>query len=185
MSGFRKGHFKASLCCSVLFALLVSSASAQQSQVLLGDANVENSTDSNPAGTAEAFPVKAVATGQASSLSVYLDRSNGATTISVGMYADHNGHPGALLTRGATSNALSGGWNPINISPVPVTSGTTYWLALVGVNGAVRFRDRTGSCHSEVNSQTNLNSLPATWSTGSGMVNVYCFNVRIRYGCVR
>jgi hypothetical protein len=167
MSGFRKVHFQSRLCYSVFFALLVTSVSAQQSQVLLGDANVENSTDSNPPGTAEAFPVQAVATGQVSSLSVYLDRSNSATSISVGMYADRNGHPGALLTRGATSNALSGGWNPINISPLPVTSGTTYWLALVGGNGVIRFRDRTGGCQSEVDSQTNLSSLPATWSTGS------------------
>ncbi len=167
MAGFRKAYFQASSWCAVLLALLISSATAQQSQILLGDTNVERSTDSNSAGTAEAFPVKAVATGQVSSLSVYLDRSNVATTISAGMYADRNGHPGALLTQGAASNAVSGGWNPINVSPVPVTSGTTYWLALAGVNGAVRFRDRTGSCRSEVNSQTNLNSLPVTWSTGS------------------
>jgi primosomal replication protein N len=167
MSGFRTVHFHARLCSSVLFALLASSVSAQQPQVLLGDTSVESSTDSNPAGTAEAFPVRAAATGQVSSLSVYLDRSNSATSISVGMYADSNGHPGALLTRGATSNALSGGWNQIIISPLPVTSGTTYWLALVGENGVVRFRDRNGRCRSEVDSQTNLSSLPATWSTGS------------------
>ena len=167
MSGFRKAFFQASSCCAVLLALLVSSVSAQQSQVLVGDTGVEGSTDSNAAGTAEAFPVKALATGQVSSLSVYLDRSNVATGISVGMYTDRSGHPGSLLTRGATSNALPGAWNPISISPVQVTSGTTYWLALVGVNGTVRFRDRTGSCHSESNSQANLTSLPATWSTGS------------------
>ena len=53
-------------------------------------------------------------------------------------------------------------------SPVAVTKGTTYWMALLGLNGAMRFRDHYGRCRSEVGRQGNLSTLPATWTTGSG-----------------
>jgi hypothetical protein len=147
--------------------LLATSAFGQQPQLLLGDTNVESSLDQNPSGTAEAFPVQAAATGQVTSLSVYLDSSNGAATVWVGMYTNSNGHPQALLSNGVISNPLAGQWNSVSLSPVQVTGGATYWLALLGVNGVVQFRDRNGTCRSEVDSQTSLSSLPATWATGS------------------
>ena len=45
--------------------------------------------------------------------------------------------------------------------------GTRYWVALLGLNGQIAFRDATGNCYSETSQQTTLNSLPATWRTGS------------------
>jgi Big-like domain-containing protein len=150
-----------------LFVLIATSVFGQQAQVLLGDTAVESSVDNNSAGTAEAFPVQAVATGQVSSLSVYLDPSNRASTVRVGVYASSNGHPQALLSSGVIANAVAGQWNSVAMPPMQVTSGTTYWLASLGVDGAVRFRDRVGNCQSEVGRLTNLSSLPATWTTGS------------------
>ena len=111
--------------------------------------------------------MQAVATGQVSSLSVYLDSSNRASTVRVGVYASSNGHPQALLSSGVIANAVAGQWNSVAMPPLQLTSGTTYWLALLGVDGAVSFRDRTGNCQSEVGRLTNLTSLPATWTTGS------------------
>ena len=157
-------HKTLSFC---IFVLIATSVFGQQAQVLLGDTRIENSVDNNSAGTAEAFPVQAVATGQVSSLSVYLDSSNRASTVRVGVYASSNGHPRALLSSGVIANSVAGQWNSVAMPPLQLTSGTTYWLALLGVDGAVRFRDRTGNCQSEVGRLTNLSSLPSTWTTGS------------------
>jgi hypothetical protein len=150
-----------------VLVLLATSAFGQQPQVLLGDTNVEWSLDKNPSGTAEAFPVRAWATGQVNSLSVYLDSSNTASPIWVGMYTSANRHPHVLLSNGMISNPLAGQWNSVILPPVQVTGGTTYWLALLSINGVVAFRDRNGKCRSEVGSQTDLGALPATWATGS------------------
>ena len=157
---------RTTLCFCTLLILLATSAFGQQPQVILGNTNVESSLDKNPSGMARAFPVRAVATGQVNSLSIYLDSSNGAPTVWVGIYANRNGHPQLLLSKGVISNPLAGQWNSVGLLPVPVTGGTTYWVALLGVNGGVRFRDRTGNCRSETGRQRYLSSLPATWSSG-------------------
>ena len=153
-----------SFCC---FLLITTSVFGQEAQVLLGDTRVESLLDNNSPGTAEAFPVQAVATGHVSSLSVYLDSSNRASTVRVGVYASSSGHPQALLSSAVIANAVAGQWNSVAMPPLQLTSGTTYWLALLGVDGALSFRDRTGNCQSEVGRLTNLSSLPATWTTGS------------------
>jgi hypothetical protein len=159
-------HLAFSFFC-IFIALLATPVFGQQPQVLLGDTRVESSLDKNPGGTAEAFPVQAATTGQVNSLSVYLDRSNAASTVSVGVYSNSNGHPQALLSSGVIPNTVAGQWNSVVMSPLSVTRGTTYWLALLGVNGAVQFRDRNGRCQSEVAGQTHLSSLPASWVAGS------------------
>lgn len=164
---FSKFRLQPALSVCLLFIVLATSAFAQQPQVVLGDANIENSLDSNPSGTVEAFPVQALATGQVNSLSVYLDSSNGAPTVWVGMYTNVNGHPQALLANGLLSHPVAGQWNSVSLSPVQVTEGTSYWLALLGVNGVIQFRDRNGNCRSEVSAQANLSSLPANWTAGS------------------
>ena len=155
------------MCCSILLVWLAASAFGQTSQVLLGNTRIESSLDQNPSGMAEAFPVQAVATGQVNSLSLYLDRSNSAPTVWVGVYTNDNGHPKLLVSQGVISNPLAGQWNAVTIPPVQVNRGATYWLALLGVNGLVKFRDSTGWCQSESSLQTNLSSLPPTWATGS------------------
>ena len=148
--GFHRVRLYAALCFCVMVGLFVRSAYGQQAQIFLGDTKVENLSDRSPSGVARAFPVQAVATGQVSSLSVYLDRWNRASTVSVGVYADSNGHPQGLLSSAVIANAVNGQWNSVAMPPLQVTSGTTYWLALLGVDRAVRFRDRIGNCYSEV-----------------------------------
>jgi hypothetical protein len=166
-SVFPNSRLRTALCFFASLMLLSTFSFGQQAPVLLGDTTVESSLDQNPSGTVEAFPVQAVGAGQVNSLSLYLDRSNGAATIWVGMYTNSNGHPQALLSNGVISNPLAGRWNSVTLPAVQVTGGTTYWLAVLGVNGTIQFRDRTGNCRSEVGGQTNLGSLPATWTTGS------------------
>jgi hypothetical protein len=150
-----------------LLILLATSAFGQQPQVLLGKTNVGSSLGESQSGTAKAFRVQAVATGQVDSLSVYLDSSNGAPTVWVGMYTSHHGHPQTLLSKGVISNPVAGQWNSVSLPPAQVDAGATYWLALLGVDGVVQFRDRYAMCRPEVDSQTSLSSLPATWTTGS------------------
>jgi hypothetical protein len=165
-SGFRVRPYAAFGFC-IFLMLFAASAFGQQPQLLLGDTNIESSVDKNPGGTPEAFPVQAVSTGQVTSLSVFLDTSSSAATVWVGIYANSNGHPKGLLSSGVISNPVAGQWNSVLLTPVSVTGGRTYWLALLGVNGVVTFRDRTGSCQSEVSGQTNLSSLPAGWTRGA------------------
>src|SRR6201984_3132890 len=116
---------------------------------------------------AKAFPVTATTTSQVSSLYVFLDSSNTAATAWVGLYTSRYHHPQTLLTQSIISQPLPGQWNAVAVPPVQVTQGTRYWIALLGLNGLIQFRDSTGYCHSETSQQTNLPSLPGSWQTGS------------------
>jgi hypothetical protein len=137
---------------------------------LLGDANVENTVDSNTAGTAEAFVTPAGYSGQMSRLHLYVDSSSTASQVVVGIYANRNGHPGILQKQAAITNLRAGTWNYIDVpSPsMPVTAWQRYWIAVLGPSGSgsIRFRDTVRGPGSETSSQHNLTALPATWSTG-------------------
>jgi outer membrane protein assembly factor BamB len=136
--------------------------------VLLGSQTVQTTLDDNALGSAEAFQATATASGTVGILSIYVDSSSTATTLVAGLYADAAGHPGALISQGSSSQLTAGAWNNIPISGAIVSSGTPYWLAILGTqNGTLRFRDGSG-CHSEMSQQTNLTSLPSTWVSGVG-----------------
>ena len=67
-----------------------------------------------------------------------------------------------------SASPIAGSWNTVVISPgVPVTANTSYHIAILGTGGLVKFRDVSGGSHSESSSQSNLTSLPTTWSSGS------------------
>jgi outer membrane protein assembly factor BamB len=138
--------------------------------VLFGDQAIESQRDSNASGKAEAFQTTANATGTLASMIVYLDASSTASKVYLGLYADNNGHPGALLTQGNSALLTAGAWNTITVSPTNLSSGTKYWIAILGTSsGTPFFRDRSnGPCKSETSSQATLTALPATWSTGAG-----------------
>ena len=137
--------------------------------VLFGNQAVEANLDSVRSGTSEAFQTTATANGTLSFLTVYLDSSSTATKVYVGLYADNGGHPGALLTQGVTTQPTNGGWNVIPTSGTSITSGTKYWVAILGTGtGTPFFRNRhNGPCMSETSQQTNLTAMPATWITGT------------------
>jgi beta-glucanase (GH16 family) len=148
---------------SNLLSFIVSSASPT---VLIGDQTVEAVPDSNSPGGAEAFQSKAFGTGTVSSLVVYVDGASGATQLSAGIYADSGGSPGSLLSLGSSTTIKSAAWNTIPIPPANVIAGTTYWIAILGTGGTLRFRDGSG-CTSVSSAQTNLTTLPSNWTTGS------------------
>jgi hypothetical protein len=146
--------------------LCVTGLNAQT--VLVGDQTIESNLDSNATGLAEAFPATATASGQVGSINFFLDESSAATKIYVGIYNDASGKPGSLLTQGSTTQFALGTWNSVTVSAVSLISGTAYWIAILGTTGGKPyFHDRsTTNCHSQTSSQSNLTSLPSTWSTG-------------------
>ena len=150
-------------------AVTVSNTPPPASTFLVGDQAIETKTDSNPAGSAEAFKATAVAGGTLYVLSVYLDPLSTATSVTVGIYADAGGHPGALLAQGTRAGPTAGTWNDVSVTPVAITNGVAYWTAVLGNGGTVRFRDRCcgGGSPVEASAQTTLTTLPATWSTGA------------------
>jgi chitodextrinase len=136
--------------------------------VLLGDQQVEPQADSNAAGKAEAFRATASASGTLTKLRVYVDSGSSASKLVVGLYANAGAHPGALLTQGSLTAPVTGAFNEVIVPGVSVVQGTTYWIAILGATGTLRFRDRCCSgAASETSSQTTLTALPATWATGT------------------
>ena len=155
---------KAALLLPLVFATGFGFAQTQ----LIGVASIEATLDNNNAGQAEAFLETASATGPITSTNVYLDRSSTAKTVYIGWYSNSSGHPKSLLGAGTITSPIAGSWNAAVISPaVQVTANTSYHVAILGTGGVVQFRDVSGGTHSESSQQSNLTSLPGTWSSGS------------------
>jgi len=142
--------------------------------VLVGSDSVQPSNDTNPAGMAEAFLSVAGATGTSSTLTLYIDGTNTATTVLVGVYADAAGRPGALLSTGKLTAPEAGAWNEVPIKSVDVVNGQGYWIAILAPVGAgsVQMRDLpSGGGKTVTTSQANLTAMPSTWTVGSVYAN--------------
>jgi Domain of unknown function (DUF1929)/Malectin domain/Bacterial Ig-like domain/Bacterial Ig domain len=140
-------------------------------KVLLGDQAIETKTDFNDAGVAEASQTTAIASGTLTKLSIFIDGANLSTQVLVGVYTDSSGHPGTLLSTGTLNGPIAGSWNTVNMTSASLSTGTTYWIALLSPNGAgqVKFRDRAGLSNGtkvEVSASNSLAALPATWASG-------------------
>jgi hypothetical protein len=152
-----------------LITLALGGLPAIASAQLLGDSNVQPAIDTDDAGLAEAFQVNASSTGTVNTLNVYVDSSSKATQVAVGLYSNVNGGPASLLGHGSTAHPVTGAWNTISVSPTNVTAGATYWIAVLGTGGTLAFRDDCcgGGTPSQNSAQTNLTSLPGSWSPGA------------------
>ena len=154
--------------CVIIPLVLSITALGQTGQIVVGSSQLQNPIDTNPNGMAEAFPVRANSSGQVNYLSVFLDSSNTAQTVWVGIYTSYYGHPNKLLSQAVIPHPLPGQWNSVQIPTVQVKQWRRYWVALLGLNGQIEFRDNTSDeCYSVTSLQTALTSLPATWSTSS------------------
>ncbi|MEQ1636189.1 MAG: LamG-like jellyroll fold domain-containing protein [Methylococcales bacterium] len=138
-------------------------------QIVIGNTTIEPLVDHNPQGSAEAFQTVSQNSGVITTLQVYLDTSSTATELVAGIYKDNNGHPGTLVGQGKLSTLKAGAWNSVSIPATAVTANETYWIAILGTQGEIRFRDRMGSGvnNLETSASSTLTSLPDTWSTGS------------------
>jgi outer membrane protein assembly factor BamB len=146
---------------------------AQGLATLLGDGNIEATQDDDSAGLAEAFPTTAVASGNLVQLRVYVDQGNAATNLVAGLYSNSSGQPAQLLTQGSLSHPVAGSWNTVSVPSAAVTSGTSYWIAILSPSGSgtLNFRDRSGGGTSVTSASSSLTTLPATWTTGGSWSN--------------
>ncbi len=154
------------LCLGALsLTAIPGAASAAQ---LVGDSTISSVADTDGAGLAEAFLSTASTAGSLGELHVYLDGTSRATKVTIGVYSDNAGHPGTLLAQGSTSSPATG-WNTIAVTPVSISAGVKYWLALLGTGGTIAFRDHCCGAGSaaENNAGSALTSLPSTWSSGA------------------
>jgi hypothetical protein len=168
----RFNHIAKKKFIAYVIILFLTTLAFGQKRVVLGSDNIQRTLDGAIGGQARAFPVVANSSGKVNSLYLYLDGANSASTVWVGLYGNNLGHPGMLLSQAAIRGSAAGQWNAVAIPSVQVTQGIQYWVALLGVNGNVEFRDRGAwgayrDCYSETSYQASLTSLPATWSTGS------------------
>ncbi|HRF64106.1 MAG TPA: PKD domain-containing protein [Candidatus Competibacter sp.] len=148
----------------------ITTASSTAPATLLGNQTIGSLSESLPQRTAAAYQTVASATGQVTSLSVYVDTGSTSTKLVAGIYADNNGHPGALLAQGALSSPVAKAWNKVSLSAATtVNAGTTYWIAILSPSGTLQFRDKAGTVAlpSETHSSTRLTALPSTWRTGT------------------
>ena len=80
---------------------------------------------------------QAVATGQITEFKV---KSGATAQVKVAIYADNSGEPGGRLSYNDTAQNVVAGWNTLSIPALNVTSGTYYWLGVIGnSNGAVQY----------------------------------------------
>jgi hypothetical protein len=101
-------------------------------------------------------------------MSIYLDPSSTATTMSVAVYADASGKPGALLDSGRTTSPHAGQWNTVRLrSSLRVTAGTTYWLAVFSPQEGLRYLDRRDGTCTTYASGSNMTSVPSVWGASN------------------
>ena len=136
------------------------------------------SVDSNPPGTAESFQYTAAASASASTFHVFLDASNEARTVIVGVYADVERRARRPAEHGAVQQSDAGEWNAIPVPPMALEAGRKYWLALLGPrgDGVIRFRDLPDpeGGPTRLSAQHHLSAwrgLPTTWCTGADFAN--------------
>ena len=87
--------------------------------------------------------------------------------MTIGVYANGGGGPGALLSQSRIDAPQAGAWNHVPLSTT-VSAGATYWLVVLqpaGSSGTISFRDASGGT-SLGSSQSDLSALPANWSSG-------------------
>ncbi len=135
---------------------------------LLGEATVEPTVETLPAGQEEAYPFTATAAGIPSSVDVYVGAANQATSLLVGVYEDRgDDEPGWLMASGSVVSPEAGAWNQVSVSQAmssptnTVVAGTRYWISVLGQGGALSFRDADSAsgCQSQDTRMTSL-----TWS---------------------
>ncbi len=128
--------------------------------------------DSLIPGQAEAFRLQAGTTGVAGLAHVYISGKNAASTVIVGLYSDAHGHPGSLLSTGSAPASKANTWTAVSVAPFELTAGRTYWLAILGTGGTLRYRDRwQGTCPSDMSAPGRAHHPAAYFRVGRSYAN--------------
>lgn len=137
--------------------------------LLVGTATVQTTAVTQNAGTVNAHPVAAVASGTVSKLKVYVDATNTATTIRLGLYAQASSAPAALVASCSITSVTNGAWNACTVTGSPsVTSGATYYVAPLAPSGGSGVALRRSSGSSTAHYKTGQSTLPSPFGTSSG-----------------
>jgi hypothetical protein len=148
------------------------SAALTPATVLLGDGVVQPRQAYLSAERSAAFRFRAEAAGTAGTARIYLAPSNAARIVIVGIYSNANGQPGSLLSVGSIVSPTADAWNSASLTASSIVPGTSYWLAILGEGGTLRYSaNQRGLCPSATSAQANLGGLPATWSSGRDRQN--------------
>jgi hypothetical protein len=141
---------------------------AAPSSVLVGNQQLQSSSDNNPAGMAQAFSYTATASGTTSDLDLYVNTGTTATKLLVGLYSDSSGKPGSLLASGSIASPKAGAWNDATVGQTTITQGTSYWIALLPTSGQLNYLDDAGqgATASFVEANSGLTALPTTYASG-------------------
>jgi hypothetical protein len=147
----------------------------------VGDSAVEPTPDGSGLNQVEANRFVASASGAVTSLSIYLDATNRATSFALGLYGDAGGAPGPLITQGSRSGAQNGAWNTVGVSSATVTSGTAYWIArLSTAGGDLVTRVNSAAANADRVDTRTLTALPSAYSPGASYphrTSMYAGNV--------
>jgi hypothetical protein len=139
---------------------------------VLGEQHVQpDSNPAVPAGQAEAYSTTATSGDTIEYIHVYVDAASTADELIAGIYNDKDGHPGKLLASGELDEIVPNAWNTVAVPAQHVAAGTTYWIALLGGDGLLAYRDRccsvAGTGPTETHANRSLDDLPARWTTGT------------------
>ena len=137
-----------------------------QTATLLGERVVHDARYGLAFGQLKAFQFAAQASGLATLVPVYVDAATSATSLSVGLYTDRAGRPGALLAQAMIPRLTPGGWNLASLRPTNLVHGATYWLVVLnptGGSGTLVIRGANGPGSSLLSGPRIHTSLPVNW----------------------
>ena len=161
--GARKGRRRRLLISLPLAITLVCPTIASAT---VGKSTVGTNTDHADAGLPQAYGFVATASERENRLSLYVAATNKATKAEIGIYKGNARTATSRLAKCAVTSPKAGAWNSCALSsPVRVKKGTTYWLAILGVGGTLRYSNASKGT-TIVSSRGGLTSLPSTWSNG-------------------
>ncbi|WP_437756312.1 glycoside hydrolase family 16 protein [Sorangium sp. So ce1389] len=137
--------------------------------LLVGTQAVAGTTVSLNAGVVDAHPIAAVASGTVAKLKAYIDSTNTATAIQLGLYAQSSSAPGALVASCSIPSVTNGGWNECAVSGSPsVTSGATYYVAVLSPSGGNAVKVRRAGGTSSARWKSGQSALPNPYGTPGG-----------------
>jgi hypothetical protein len=167
-----KSHQKADSKSADTKSAAPFSATLTSGAILLGDSVIQPRQTYLSAARSVAFRFRAEAAGTAGSAWLYIAPSSAAGTVIVGIYSNANNQPGSLLSVGSIVSPTAGAWNSVPLTASSIAPGVSYWLAILGEGGTLRYSEsQRGSCSSATSAQANLGGLPASWSSGRGRQN--------------
>jgi hypothetical protein len=169
---------RALLTVFAIFSALGACAYAtagESAPVLLGNRAVGSHHGHLRAGQAEAFRLRTRTSGVADVVHVYIGSGSTARAVAAGVYSNVGGAPGALLGSGSGPSSKVHAWSTVSITPTRLASGATYWLAVLGEGGALRYRShRRDPCFSSLSVQRHLRELPVYWRAGGMRARSNC-----------